>query len=549
MARDKYEILVEENRLLVRENEKLRRAVTLPKATAENAEDFRLELNMNLLLNNIRDSILFFDIAGRLNYCSKSFLDAIGIDEFASIKGKRMSEILADLLPQENIAQIIGMAYDFAKGLEVRSLEMQLRLDLRKTGVVRDYLIEVTILLDESGGSEGFIMLFYDTTDFMNARREAEKANAVKSDFLATISHEIRTPMNAVIGLTSMFEETKLNRRQKDLVERIKMSSANMLDLINDLLDFSKIEAGKLEIVNDYFDLSELLSGVRSLFSQMMLQKDLKFTCNFADDLPQVLYSDSKRVRQIMVNLLNNAYKYTPSGSVIFNVEKMPNDVLSISVIDTGVGIHKEEQEKLFKAFEQLDQVRNKHIAGTGLGLAITKRICDLLDGTIEVQSVYGEGSTFRVTFPFKAGTEEDISRDEKMAPKFTAPEARVLIVDDVEINLEITRFLLDKFEIQSAIALDGKVATELVASEHFDLVLMDQMMPIMDGIEATRIIRRNEDPATHIPIVALTANAITGVDEMFKREGFDGFISKPIDSANLAWTLFELLPKELIIT
>jgi signal transduction histidine kinase/CheY-like chemotaxis protein len=565
------EALAEENRKLVRENKKLQRTVERQEAILKRnkislqsrnqfneivkAERSRLELNMNLLLANIRDYILFFDTAGRLQYCSESFLHDIGIPGIALIKEKRMSELLDGIFPKENIGQIIQMARDFAQGIGSNNLEMQVRIDIGRSGTFRDYLVEVNILITDEGNSEGFVMLFYDTTDLADARREAEKANAVKSDFLATISHEIRTPMNAVIGLTDMIEETRLDDRQTELITKIKTSSTNLLDIINDLLDFSKIEAGKLEIIDGYFDLPELLADVKSLFTVMMAQKELVFTCDFADDLPEVIYSDSKRIRQIMVNILNNAYKYTPQGAVTFTVTRLSGDKLSFSVADTGIGIKEDEQYKLFREFEQLDQVRNKHVTGTGLGLAITKRLTDLLGGSIEVKSAYGEGSNFTVTLPFRAGTSEELTQTDQSVPQFTARNAHILIVDDVEINLEITSFMLESFEVQTEVAIDGQVAIDLVEKEHFDLILMDHMMPVMDGVEATRAIRRRERARAeedgvlpvHIPIVALTANAISGVEDMFKKEGFDGFISKPIDMTQLARTLHDLLPENLI--
>ncbi|MDR0885687.1 MAG: response regulator [Clostridiales Family XIII bacterium] len=574
MPTDNNNQLAEENKRLLRENNKLQRALERKdkllarnQITLEARQQFNdivkmersnLELNMNLLLANIRDYILFFSTAGKIQFCSDSFLRAIGVPSAALVKDRILSDILGDILPAESIEQIRQMARDFVAGTGDNNMEMSLQLDFGRDGNYRDYLVELSILVNDDGGSEGFIMLFYDTTSLTNARREAERANAVKSDFLASISHEIRTPMNAVIGLTSMIEDTSLNARQRDLVTKIKTSSINLLDLINDLLDFSKIEAGKVEILNEYFDLSKLLSEMKALFTLMMAGKSLIFSCEFAADLPQVIYSDGKRLRQIIVNLLNNAYKYTPQGKVFFKVSKGPDETLCIWVTDTGIGIKEDEQYKLFKEFSQLDQVRNKHITGTGLGLAITKKLCELMGGSIYVQSVYGEGSTFSVILPLQAGTINDLEHNDADIPQFTARNARVLIVDDVEINLEITRYMLEFLEVQTEVALNGQEAIHLIEKEHFDLVLMDHMMPIMDGIEATRVIRKEEreraennpdnpEPATHLPIVALTANAISGVEEMFRKEGFDGFISKPIDRNNLVWALYELLPSDLI--
>jgi signal transduction histidine kinase/CheY-like chemotaxis protein len=568
---DDREMLVEENRQLVRENKKLRRELARheelmrrSKIAFDSRKQFndivkqersKLELNMNLLLANIRDFILFFNTGGQLQYCSDSFLRAINITSSALIRGKLMREILGDILPPENIAQIIKLARDFAAGGMTRNLEMPLRADLNQSGIYHDYLVEVNILINEDGNSEGFVMLFYDTTDLSDARREAERANAVKSDFLATISHEIRTPMNAIIGLTGMVAESNLDVRQQDLLARIKTSSTSLLDIINDLLDFSKIEAGKLDIIEEYFDLIALLHDVQSIFTVMMAQKGLEFLCDFAENLPRVIYTDSKRVRQIMINLLNNAYKYTPQGAVTFAVFIAAEGSLGFSVTDTGIGIKAEERHKLFKEFEQLDQVRNKHVTGTGLGLAITKRLCDLMHGAIDVQSVYGEGSTFTVTLPYQSGSLENLPRSEAAPRQFTARAARILVVDDVAVNVEIVLYMLEQYAVQAESASNGQEAVEMIARQHFDLVLMDQMMPVMDGLEATHILRQRErelaersgQPPVRLPVIALTANAISGVEDMFKREGFDGFISKPIDVNNLARTLYEFLPKNLI--
>jgi CheY-like chemotaxis protein/anti-sigma regulatory factor (Ser/Thr protein kinase) len=344
-----------------------------------------------------------------------------------------------------------------------------------------------------------------------------------------------------------MMSDTELTEKQQEFLRKIQNSSTVMLDLINDILDFSKIEAGKLELVDEYFDFHELLDNLHSVFELLLEQKQLGFHCNFAEDIPQVLFGDAKRIRQILTNILNNAYKYTPSGWVNFNVRFSENHEIIFEIGDTGIGIKEEDVEKLFGEFVQLDLVKNKNIAGTGLGLAITKRLCELMHGTIHVNSVYGEGSVFTITIPVTVGAQSDLPVTYDNVVKFTAPGAKILLVDDVEINLEIAEYMLEPYEVVCDLASDGEVALKMVQEKDYDLVLMDHMMPNMDGVEATKCIRALAGPASTVPIVALTANAISGIEQMFKEAGFDGFLSKPVDEQALAQTLRKFLPDDLI--
>lgn len=412
---------------------------------------------------------------------------------------------------------------------------------------MRDYALEISLMRDLQGAAQGWLVFFYDNTAIAQAKREAEKANAAKSEFLAKISHDIRSPMNAVIGLARMLSVTNLDERQYDLLEKIQTSSDGLLALINDLLDFSKIEAGKLEVIDEYFDFKVFLNDLCSVFEVLLKQKELALHIHFAEDLPDVVCSDAKRMQQILTNLVNNAYKYTPSGWVDFSVSRTDDGRIRMDVRDTGIGIRPDEVNKLFTAFEQLDVKRNRDITGTGLGLAITKQLTELMHGQIEVQSVYGEGSIFTVILPLKEGSRCDLPHYDLCYREFTAPDARVLIVDDVAVNTEITEFMLEPYRVQTAMAVDGQQALEMVEREHFDLILMDHMMPVMDGVEATKRIRALDGPASKVSIVAMTANAVSGVVDMFLAAGFNGYISKPMDATLLSLVLYEHLPKELI--
>jgi signal transduction histidine kinase/ActR/RegA family two-component response regulator len=557
------ELLSRENEALKREVKRLERALEkehtlLIRYRSNNeakkqfadivlAERTRLELQMNLLLQNSRDFILFFDAEHQLILCTESLLRALGIPGIGLIKGKDFRGIFTDRVPAEVVRAVKSFVTEDTRGEFQESFTAQFVADLRCNGDNRDYLLEVSLMRDSAGVHQGWLFFFYDNTDLVQARREAENANTAKSEFLAKISHDIRSPMNAVIGLAKMLSATSLDSRQRDLLNKIESSSDGLLALINDLLDFSKIEAGKLDIIDECFDFRVFLDELSSVFEMLLKQKELALHTHFASDLPEVVCTDAKRLRQILTNLVNNAYKYTPSGWIDFSASRVEDGSIRLDVCDTGIGIREDELSRLFTAFEQLDVKRNRDITGTGLGLAITKQLTELMGGSVEVQSTYGEGSVFSVILPLKTGTRAELLHDSAVLREFTAPRARVLIVDDVAVNTEIAEFMLEDFKVQVEKAVDGRQALGMVQKEHFDLILMDHMMPIMDGVEATRHIRELDGPASKVPIIAMTANAVSGVVEMFLAAGFDGYISKPMDAALLSAVLYDHLPKELI--
>lgn len=500
---------------------------------------------------------------------------------------------------------------------------------------------------------------------------ELEKASNMKSDFLANMSHEIRTPMNAVIGMAEMALREELSPAAREYVGQIKASGQTLLTIINDILDFSKIESGKMDISSVEYEPMSLINDMVNIIMTRIGNKNLELTMDVDPNLPHELYGDNIRIKQIMVNLANNAVKFTQQGQVHLKVgfwqADEENIELQVAVTDTGRGIKEEDMAKLFKSFQQVDSKRNRNVEGTGLGLAICKQLVSLMNGKIHVESVYGEGSTFSFVIPQRVikstpsidklsekvvtagllenpyiaeqmeidlprlGAEYSRIASEKELPglkergirylfveqslftdavqdflrinqgitgvvlvnfratrqydipnvrvvkkplyslslasvlngddvyasfsqmtvedfDFTAPEAEVLIVDDNAINLTVAQGLLEPLQMKIDTALSGKEAVMKITDKRYDIVFMDHMMPEMDGVETTRVIRRMLGDNGQIPIIALTANAVDGTRELFVSEGMNDFVAKPIELKVISSKLKKWLPEEKIL-
>jgi signal transduction histidine kinase/DNA-binding NarL/FixJ family response regulator/HPt (histidine-containing phosphotransfer) domain-containing protein len=616
------------------------------------------------MLANTPNMTAIVDGLYRVVYVSKAMA------EFARIRDPELcaGQSVFDLFDEMDIKMMLGDAFD-SPGLYQDTRKIEVNGENRHFKIIAERF---------SSGVEGTFIDITDITSEVQSRIEAETANRTKSDFLASMSHEIRTPMNAVVGMAELLLRGNLDEDERGYANDIKQAGNNLISIINDILDFSKIESGKMEIVPVNYLLSSLVNDVVSIIRMRLVDRPIRFYTNVDAYLPNGMKGDEVRLRQILLNLLSNAAKYTERGCISMSivVEKQEEDTvwLKMSISDTGIGIKPEDRQKLFGDFIRVDTKKNQGIEGTGLGLAITKRLCTAMGGSISVESKYGEGSTFTVIIPqginsrspfaaveepkkkkvlvyegrlyyarsvcwslynmhvphvmvenekdfAKALFQEEwyfvfsgyglydkikplMDRDEsafsggKKPPlalmvewgteayipgvrfvalpvqglsianvlngrpdrgymeasgglvqtRFIIPEERLLIVDDIATNLKVAEGLLTPYQAVVDTCLSGPEAIELVKRYHYDIVFMDHMMPGMDGVEATELIRKWESSQglQQVPIIALTANAVSGMKEMFLSKGFNDFLAKPIDVSKLDEALTRWIPRAM---
>ena len=402
--------------------------------------------------------------------------------------------------------------------------------------------------------------------ELLEMAHAAKAASIAKSQFLSGMSHEIRTPINAVLGMDEMILRETKEESTREYAQNIRAAGTTLLGLVNDILDFSKIEAGKMEIIPVEYSVSSILNDLVNMIRQRAEKKGLKFHVEVPEDMPSILKGDEIRLRQVAVNILTNAVKYTEEGSVTLRLtyKKIGENriALTTSVKDTGIGIKEEDIEKLYHAFERIEEERNRTIEGTGLGMNITKKLLEMMGSHLEVASVYGEGSEFSYTVEQEVlnwspmGNYEEAYRRMMAArtaykESFVAPEAKILVVDDTAMNLTVVRGLLKQTQVQVETVLSGYECLARAEKEHFDLIFLDHRMPGLDGIETLqRLQKLNQQENAlnaHTPVVALTANAVSGAREEYIAAGFDDYLTKPIDSHKLEDLLRSMLPQEKV--
>ena len=461
------------------------------------------------------------------------------------------------IISYNNIAEKVFLGISQYKTIgEISEFPLQVLVEEDKNEFIvdgRNYEGHINRLRDVDGDVRGYTILFTDVTDtveYINnvnlMREKAETANKAKSQFLANMSHEIRTPMNAIVGLSELIIEESRGRKMYDYACDIKSAALNLLGIINDILDLSKVEAGKMVLIDEDYYVQILVQDTVNMIKVAAAQKGLKVNVDLAQDMPYQLCGDEGRIRQVLINLLNNALKFTRQGSVgIQAYGEFVDDnnyKMCFEVSDTGIGIKEEDMEHIYESFQQLDMNINRKVEGTGLGLAITKNLVQLMNGDIQVESEYGKGTTFKVVVMQKVVTRDTI-RDNQITREslkqtdmrmFECQGYKVLVVDDNIINRKVVVKMMTEYKFDIHEADCGKKAIELATENKYDMILMDHMMPEMDGIETAGIIRAQCPLNVNAVVIALTANALAGAKEMYLANGFQDFLAKPFERVQL---------------
>lgn len=512
-----------------------------------------MELAREKIIENTKDGLVILDTNYNLLYANDVARALFPDISHAESRERQIKEIFKEN-PREAVVDIEGRSY------EIRVSHIA---DDNNEENVRGYLAWI------------FDMTFVNryTEEMIRLRQEAEKANLAKTSFLAHMSHEIRTPMNAIIGFSDLCLNNGDEGEIKEYVQSIRESAGTLMVLINEVLDISKIESGKIVLTDVAYSMKELMKEVISAIIPQINAKHLTFRYLLDKDIPVMLKGDKKEIRHIMSNLLSNAVKYTSEGTILFKVKEIRRRdrkiLLEIIVKDTGIGIKEENREQIFDRFERFDVKKNYAVEGTGLGLSIVKNLVQLMDGSVEVESVYGEGSLFRARLwqeilderkgeEYRGSNCDDIkytleqlknavygNRGKRKRRAIRFPGAKVLVVDDNQVNLKVASGLLKLYGIDAELVESGEECLNAVKKQTYDIIFMDQMMPGMNGVETLSRLREIKKGNKSTPVIALTANALVGVKEEMLEEGFDDFLGKPMDLTELENVLIRFL-KEL---
>ncbi len=510
----------------------------------------------NITIQNLSDYIyasvnvpmLIVDEEGNLEICNATAIDFFDMPADL-LKQKKLQDLFEIYAPRLNKEHSTSETIECLCSTNSKVCKLEISHIRDK---YNDFLSDIIVVNDMTEA--------YKIIEELNAaKEEAIKANEAKSAFLANMSHEIRTPMNSIIGMSEILLRDDLDEDTERNILHIHTAGKNLLGIINDILDISKIESGKYEIIDSEYELDTLIMDVINMAEARLADKEVSFEYEIGGNVPSILYGDAIRVKQILFNLIGNAVKFTKKGYIKLFVDRDTvsgnKDRLIFKIQDTGIGIREEDVDKIFGSFTQVDTKRNRSIQGTGLGLAISKSLCELMGGSIKVESVYGEGTTFIVSLlqkvvdntPLKI-TAKDIEQDAldnvfKPTTKEDIAGKRLLIVDDNFVNLMVAENLLRPYNLVVDKANSGAEAIEKVKESRYDLIFMDYMMPEMDGVEATEQIRKLGMPyIKDMPIISLTANAVSGAKEELLAAGFDDYLVKPIEVDQLQEILFKYL-------
>ncbi len=546
--------LERENRKLRRENDHLKNAVVqekLASTTALNqykASTFiqrERERYLALLLANSPSIILILNHTRRVEFCTEYFVAKAGYANAEEVLGHTLTEVIARFLDADIHEALLEHARTVISTNTPVTFDVEFRFD--GSGQVEDFAGLLVPMKDQQQQSGGVMLMFQDVTALKRSREEALEASKAKSAFLSNMSHEIRTPMNAIIGMTSIGKREADVQRKNYAFEKIEIASTHLLGVINDILDISKIESGKMELSPVAFSFPQMLDRVLSVISLKMQEKRQTFSVATDPGIPEVLFGDDQRLAQVITNILANATKFTPEeGSIEFAAKLLSlrddASVIQVSVNDSGIGMSRQEQSKLFNIFQQAQAGTARQYGGSGLGLAISKRILELMGGEIWVESEKGKGSCFTFTVPLgipdvpastaDAGqaAEERLNGTEEQLGDFSGKV--ILLADDVDINLEIVMALLEPTYLTIDTARNGREAVDAFVAHpgRYGLILMDVQMPDVDGLQATQMIRALDLPrAATIPIIAMTANVFKEDIEKCIDAGMNEHLGKPI--------------------
>ena len=485
-----------------------------------------VENELNTIVNTIEGVIFKTDMEGNFKYLNKAWEELIGIPRDKAL-GKNYKELLFGINT--------GEKSKIEKFLKLNKSDYRTLFKYFKPNGDKVWIqLRLVLTHDNTGNSTGTIGTLIDVTQLKETEIELNQANKIKDEFLSTMSHEIRTPLNAVIGMSDILMMDKFLPEQLENLQVLKYSSEHLLALINDLLDLNRYKSKEIKLILDDFDVSELVQNIQLQFKQTALNKRLNFETIIDSNMPSVLKGDSLKLTQVLKNLLSNAFKFTDVGGVIFKVEsitsKSNSSTLRFSVSDTGIGVSYDKQKDIFKSFVQASDDTSKLYGGSGLGLYISKELLKIQDSELQLDSAKGKGSTFWFDITFKHSTRNAIAPSYQVS-KIESLDLNVLVAEDNKLNALLLKKLFKKWQVNYTIAKHGEELLSIYKTNDFNLILMDLQMPILDGYETTRAIRKMRDESkSQIPIIALTAFSKAEVGDKIKRHKMNGYLSKPFN-------------------